>query len=63
LGEAAEPIRPADIAPEARMKAANVRQLLRSMVAAGEVKKVKTGWYAHLDHTDHTDHTSRAGHA
>jgi DNA-binding IclR family transcriptional regulator len=56
-------MKPADIAPEARMKAAKVRQLLRSMVAAGEVKKVKTGWYAHPDYFDHTDHGLRVGHA
>jgi hypothetical protein len=41
LRDAGEPMTPTEIAPEARMRAINVRQLLGSMVRAGEVKKVR----------------------
>jgi hypothetical protein len=52
LKEADDLMAPGDLADATRMPSANVRQLLVSMVKAGEVTKVSRGRYAHPDRTD-----------
>jgi hypothetical protein len=59
LDEAKEPLSPTEIADATRMTNQNVRQLLVSMVKAGEVIKIGRGRYVHPDHNgtpDHNDH-------
>lgn len=59
LRDADEPMSPTDIADAARMPNQNVRQLLVSMVKAGEVVKSSRARYLHPDHKpppDHNDH-------
>jgi hypothetical protein len=50
---------PTEIADATRMRNQNVRQLLISMVNAGEVRKLGRARYQHPDHNtppDHNDH-------
>ena len=59
LDEAEEPLSPGEISDATRMSNQNVRQLLVSMVKAGEVIKAGRGRYLHPDHNrtpDHNDH-------
>lgn len=64
LKDADEEMTPSDIADATRMTNQNVRQLLVSMVKAGEVIKVKRGRYVHPERSDllkaptpdHNDH-------
>lgn len=59
LEDADEPMSPGDIADATRMPNQNVRQLLVSMVKAGDVVKVGRGRYVHPDHNPtphHIDH-------
>lgn len=59
LDESDEPMKSSEISDATRMPNGNVRQLLVTMVKAGEVTKVKRGLYAHPDHNlspDHNDH-------
>ena len=55
LDDATEPMSPTDIADATRMPNQNVRQLLVTMVKAGEVTKLGRGRYGHPDH-NHTPH-------
>jgi hypothetical protein len=59
LKEAGEWMSPTDIADATRMSTQNVRQLLVSMVKAGDVTRRQRGQYVHPDHNrtpDHNDH-------
>jgi MarR family len=59
LADSTEPMSPTEIADATRMSNQNVRQLLASMVKAGEVRKLRRGRYQHPDHqppSDHNDH-------
>ena len=59
LKESKEPMSPTDIADATLMTNQNVRQLLISMVKAGEVRKLGRGRYQHPDRQcppDHNDH-------
>jgi len=49
LKDAGEPMAPKDLEVATGMPGANIRQLLSKMAAAGEVKKVGRGLYAHPD--------------
>jgi len=59
LRESKEPMSPTEIADATRMRNQNVRQLLISMVNAGEVTKLGRARYQHPDHPlppNHIDH-------
>lgn len=56
LQDADEPLSPSEIAHAIRMPNQNVRQLLVSMVKAGEILKVGRGRYLHSDHIQNPDH-------
>ena len=70
LNDADNEMSPTEIADAAQMPCPNVRQLLVSMVKAGEVLKIRRGRYVHPSrtglikglnpaHIDHNDHGSR----
>lgn len=50
LLDAEEPLSPKDLSAATGMRDNNLRQLLLKMTNAGEVRKVKRGWYQHPDH-------------
>lgn len=56
LQDADEPMSPTDIADATQMSNQNVRQLLVSMVKAGEVSKAGRGRYLHADHIQNPNH-------
>lgn len=61
LAEENKPMRPIDIAEKLGYKDSNnLRQLMVSMYKAGEIDKVKYGWYGlvDIDYNNHNDHNT-----